>query len=200
MKKICILIPVLEEEKNILKIYNKLNILKFKFDLLFIDDNSKDNTRQKILYLKKKNKNVNFIFRDKKKGIGSAHKDAIKWCYQRKYSTIVTMDCDGTHDPKYIPNLLNKSKYYDMVITSRFKKKNSLKDWPIHRKFLTTSRLYLTKMILNMHHDTSGAFRCFKTSKINLTDILSVESNNYDFFLKVFIICLKKITLFMKFQ
>ena len=102
------------------------------------------------------------------------------------------MDCDGTHDPKYIPNLLNKSKYYDMVITSRFKKKNSLKDWPIHRKFLTTSRLYLTKMILNMHHDTSGAFRCFKTSKINLTDILSVESNNYDFFFESIYNLLKK--------
>ena len=80
-------------------------------------------TRQKILHLKKNNKNIYFIFRNKKKGIGSAHKDGIRWCYKKKYTSIVTMDCDGTHNPKYISSLLKKSKYFDMVITSRFKKK-----------------------------------------------------------------------------
>ena len=97
MKKICILIPVLEEEKYS-KIYNKLNILKFKFDLLLLM------TIQRIIHTKNiisKEKIKMLIFYLEIKGLVQLIK-IIKWCYQRKYSTIITMDCDGTHDPKYI--------------------------------------------------------------------------------------------------
>lgn len=184
MRDICILIPVLNEEKNVTRIFNKLSKLNFKFDIVFIDDNSKDKTKNIILKLIKKNKNIYYLFRKKKRGIGSAHKDGIKWCYKKKYSTIVSMDCDGTHDPKYIPILLKSSKLYDMVITTRFKKVSSLKSWPYYRKMLTFLRFYLSKLILNLNFDSSGAFRCFRTMKIDLKDITSIKSNNYDFFLE----------------
>jgi len=50
-----IIIPVLNEEKNIQLIYNKINKLKnIKKDILFVDDNSTDKTQSKILSLKKK--------------------------------------------------------------------------------------------------------------------------------------------------
>ena len=181
---ICIIIPVLNEEKNIKlilkKIFNKIKTI----DILFIDDNSKDNSRKEIKKNCKKYKNIFYIFRDNVKGIGSAHKEGIKWCYKKKYETIITMDCDGTHDPKYIPKLLNKSKKSDLVLTTRFKSKNSLRDWPIFRKFLTYLRLKLTKLILNMDYDASGAYRCFKTKKIKLKDLTDIESDNYDYFLE----------------
>ena len=92
------------------------------------------------------------------------------------------MDCDGTHNPSYIKKLLAMSKLYDLVITTRFKDKDSLKDWPLSRKFLTILRLIVTKIILNINYDSSGAYRCFCTKKIMLKDILSIKSNNYDFF------------------
>ena len=38
-------------------------------------------------------------------GIGSAHKDGLKYAYKNRYNIILTMDADGTHDPKYINNL-----------------------------------------------------------------------------------------------
>lgn len=182
MVKICIIIPVFNEEDNILPIFSKIEKLKLKLDVLFIDDNSRDFTRKKILNLKKNKKNIFYIFRKKKRGIGSAHKDGIRWCYKKKYVSIITMDCDGTHDPKYIPNLIKKSKFFDLIITSRFKNENSLNDWPVHRKFLTYLRLYITKFILNLNYDTSGAFRLINTNKIKLNDIISVKSNNYDYF------------------
>jgi hypothetical protein len=47
------------------------------------------------------------------------------------------MDCDGTHDPRYFKELFEKSKFYDYVITSRFKKNGLIKDWPIVRKIIT---------------------------------------------------------------
>ena len=126
MNKICLIIPVLNEEKNISKIYSQIKKISIKLKILFIDEKSSDNTKNEIFKLRKKNKNSFYILRKKKRGIGSAHKDAIKWCYSKKFSTIITMDCDGTHNPKYIPRMLEKSKFYDIIITSRFKKNNSI--------------------------------------------------------------------------
>ena len=55
---------------------------------------------------KKRYKRIFLIRRPKKLGIGSAHKDGLKWGYKKKYSIIVTMDCDGTHDPYYINKMI----------------------------------------------------------------------------------------------
>ena len=200
MNKICLIIPVLNEEKNISKIYSQIKKISIKLKILFIDDKSSDNTKNEIFKLRKKNKNIFYILRKKKRGIGSAHKDAIKWCYSKKFSTIITMDCDGTHNPKYIPRMLEKSKFYDIIITSRFKKNNSIFGWPWYRKIITILRLYITKIILNIKYDTSGAYRCFNCKKIPLKEFQDIKSNHYDFFLKVFMCFIKKTIQFMKFQ
>ena len=58
--------------------------------------------KMKYLDLRKENKKVNYIFRKKKLGIGSAHKLRIKIAKKNNYQYVCTMDCDGTHDPKTI--------------------------------------------------------------------------------------------------
>ena len=178
---ICILIPTLNEEKNISKIIKKIKKTNIKLDILFIDDNSNDNSQNIINQFKKNNKNIYSIFRNKK-GIGSAHKDGLKWCYKKKYSTVITMDCDGTHDPKYFKKMLILSKNYHLIITSRFLEKGSISDWPLTRKLITILRHILIKIFLNMSYDASGAFRCINTKKIKITDFLKIKSDGYTFF------------------
>ena len=104
-RRILVIIPVLNEVKNINPIVKKLR-KNNKFDVLFIDDNSTDGTVQNILKEKKKYKRIFLIRRPKKLGIGSAHKDGLKWGYKKKYSIIITMDCDGTHNPIYINRMI----------------------------------------------------------------------------------------------
>ena len=113
MKKI-VFIPTFNERKNISILIKKILNLELDFDILIIDDNSNDGTRNAIDKLKKINKKIHTIYRNQKLGIGSAHKEAFKWCYKKKYKIIISMDGDGTHDPKYIPNLLEKSIHYDI--------------------------------------------------------------------------------------
>ena len=192
-KKILIIIPVLNEVKNIKPIVNKLK-KNNKFDVLFIDDNSKDGTVQNILKEKKRYKRIFLIRRPKKLGIGSAHKDGLKWGYKKKYSIIVTMDCDGTHDPLYINKMIKllASKKIDLVSTNRFLNKNSLDDWSLWRKKLTTLRHYVIKLLLNIKFDSSGAFRCYDIKKIKLQDILIAENDSYSFFWESIFILSKK--------
>ena len=81
-----IVIPTLNEHKNIGTIYKKIVNLYKKANILFIDDNSDDGSKNEILDLKKKDKRVNYIFRKKKLGIGSAHKLGIKIAKKKKLS------------------------------------------------------------------------------------------------------------------
>ena len=190
--KICVAIPTLNEEKNIINIFSRIKKNKIKLDILFIDDNSSDKSQELIKELSKKNKHVNYIFRKKKVGIGSAHKEAIKYIYKKKYDLLITMDADGTHDPKYFKNMILYAKKYDYVITSRFIESGLIKDWPLFRKLITYTRHMLVKIFLGMSLDASGAYRCFYLKKISLKDILEAKNNDYAFFWEVTYIIKKR--------
>ena len=192
MKKNLIIIPTYNEKSNIQNLIN--NIFKYQnnFDLLFIDDNSPDGTANIIKKRQSKNKNIFLILRKKKSGIGSAHKIALKWGFKKKYKRIITMDADGTHNPKYIKKMIKKSNIAHLVITNRFLKKNSLSDWSLIRFFITNLRHFIIKLLLGLPYDASGAFRCYNTSKANINDIIQAKDNGYSFFWESLFILYKK--------
>jgi dolichol-phosphate mannosyltransferase len=190
--KICVIIPTLNEVKNISNILLKIKKTKIKLDIIFIDDNSTDGSQKLITKLSERYKNISYIYRKNKFGIGSAHKDGIKYAYKKKYDLLITMDADGTHDPKYLKKMILKAKDYDYIITSRFIKKGLIKDWPLFRRLLTYSRHYLVKIFLGMNLDASGAYRCFYLKKIAVKDILSAKNNEYAFFWEVTYLIKKK--------
>lgn len=195
MLDILIIIPVLNEEKNIFLIFNKIKQnLKKNFNILFIDDNSNDKTRQNIYYLKKKYKNIFLIKRPRRLGIGSAHKVGLSWGYKKKYKYIITMDCDGTHNPKYINKMLKIAKFQNaqIITTNRFLNKNSLEDWSTWRILLTNLRHIIIKLLLNIQFDSSGAFRLYKTREIQINDILLAKNESYSFFWESIFILTKK--------
>ena len=180
-KKYLLLIPTYNEKRNINYIINKIkDNLNFNYDLLFIDDNSSDGTK-KILK-KLKSKKIKIINRKKKLGIGSAHKDGIKYAYKKGYHFIISLDCDGTHDPQHINKMIKLSLKYDLVLTNRFAFKNSLYGWDFHRKFITTFRHLLVTTLFNTNLDSSGAFRCYNVKKLKLSKILEAKHNGYFFF------------------
>jgi len=179
--KYLIIIPTYNEKKNVSLIIEKINKrVKFKCDVLFVDDNSTDGTIKVLKNIK--SKNVSYIIREKKLGIGSAHKFGIRKAYQLKYRYIITMDCDGTHDPKYIKKMIKDIQNKEIVITNRFTKNDSLKQWDIHRKLITTLRHLFVKFIFRTNLDSSGAFRFYNTDKVKLKNILLAKSDGYSFF------------------
>lgn len=179
--KYLIIIPTYNEKRNVSLIIEKINKrVKFKCDVLIVDDNSTDGTIEVLKNIK--SKNVSYIIREKKLGIGSAHKFGIRKAYQLKYKYIITMDCDGTHDPKYIKKMVKDIQNKEIVITNRFTKNDSLKQWDIHRKLITTLRHLFVTFIFKTNLDSSGAFRFYNTDKVKLKKILLAKSDGYSFF------------------
>ena len=181
MKKI-IIIPTYNENRNVQLIFNKIRKYIKNIEILFVDDNSPDGTLSIIKKIIKKDRKVKYLKRPMRKGIGSAHKDGIKWALKKKYNICITMDSDLTHDPKLISKMLKYSIDYDLVQTNRFLKKNSMKTWPLHRRILTKSRYILLYILLGIKHESSGAFRCYNFNKMNPKLIFFAKNNSYSFF------------------
>ena len=122
MRKISIIIPVLNEGENIQKlvkeIFKNLKKIKkkFKFEIIFVDDNSTDNTHKTLRQIK--NKNIHFYIRKKKPDLSQS---CILGFEKATYNNIIVMDGDLQHDPKYIPKIVNLffSRNLDFVICSR---------------------------------------------------------------------------------
>jgi len=184
--KTLIIIPTLNESKNIKILITKLNILYKKIDILVVDDNSIDGTLNIIHQIKKRKKNIKVICRKKARGIGSAHLHGINYAYKKKYKICITMDADGTHNPVNIRKMLKiiNTKKFDIINTNRFITKESLQDWPLVRKTITYSRYYLVKFILNTNYDSSGGFRCYNLKNIKKKHFWLTKNINYFFLIE----------------
>ncbi len=182
--KTLIIIPTLNEKDNIKKIFSKIKNLNSFLNILFVDDNSNDGTQEEILNLAKK-KFVNYIFR-KKRGIGSAHRDGIKWAIKKNFDFCVTIDADGAHNPSLILKMLKIIKKnpnnIHIVNTNRFLKKNSLYGWSFLRIAITTIRFFLVKIFLNTTLDSSGGLRLYNLKRIK-KKYFNLPKNNEYFYL-----------------
>lgn len=180
--RLLILIPCYNERENAPKIHKRITALKLEADVLFVDDNSPDGTGKILDNLAKLYPNTFVLHRPGKQGVGSAHKAGINWAYKKGYKNLITMDCDFTHPPEYIPVILENSKDYDVVVTSRYIRKKSLEGWNILRKILTLFGHLMTRFILNMPYDATNSFRFYNLEKIPQRIFRLVESDGYSFF------------------
>jgi dolichol-phosphate mannosyltransferase len=120
MIKFSIIIPILNEEKNILKLINKINkaLKNYKYEIIFVDDNSEDNSKLVLFNLKRKYKNIRFFIRKNK--INDLFQSCLLGLKNSKYEYSFIMDGDLQHDPKYIPQMLQKlNNDADVVVACR---------------------------------------------------------------------------------
>lgn len=185
---VLILIPTYNESDNVQRIYFQIRHLYNNFHVLFIDDNSPDGTGKIIDKLIKADTKIHVLHRKRKMGIGSAHLQGIQWAYQHHFKNLLTMDCDFSHSPKYIKKFLYYGKNYDIVIGSRYLKRDSLNGWNWYRKVLTKLGHLLTKYLLRIPYDASGAYRLYRLDKINKKYFNLITAKSYSFFFESLLI------------
>ncbi len=161
-----IIVPLLNEEDNVLKLHQEiLEVLEktdYRFEIIFINDGSTDQTLKRCRKLKP----LKII--DFRKNFGqTACLDAgIK---EAKGEIIVTLDGDLQNDPKDIPALLEKLETENLDVVSGWRKN---RQDPFGKKFISRGAEILRKFLINDGVHDSGctlkAYRreCFK--RINL--------------------------------
>ena len=158
-----IIIPVLNEEKNIYKLTLKIKkyCKNYNYEVIFVDDNSLDGSQKILQSLSKKFKNINFhIRKEKKKDLSASIILGIK---KSKYNSIVVMDGDLQHDPKYLPNIFdiyNKNNPDFLICVRDFEKRRGLS---ILRYFASLALILVVNTLLHKKtSDPMSGFFIFK--------------------------------------
>jgi len=116
--KFSIVVPIFNEGEIIKELVEEiyLSLNELDFEVLLIDDGSKDNTIEIVRSLKSKYKSLRLISHEKNIGQSAAIRTGVKFS---KFPVIVTLDGDGQNDPKDIPKLIN-------IFRSAFKENNAV--------------------------------------------------------------------------
>ncbi|WPO81120.1 glycosyltransferase family 2 protein [Chryseobacterium sp. JJR-5R] len=122
MKKISIVIPAHNEEGNVALVHEKIRqvfsgLSDYDFEIIFVNDGSRDQTQQKLEELSQKYDEVKFIEFSRNFG----HQPAVKAGMDHAYgNAVISMDGDLQHPPELIPELIKKwEEGNDIVFTVR---------------------------------------------------------------------------------
>jgi len=117
MESTLIIIPVYNEEKNILRVIQDIKKKTHHMDILVVNDGSSDKT-QSVL----ERSGVKIISLSYHLGYGVALQTGYKYALEKGYDYVIQMDGDGQHDPSSIEDLLTEVKGgdIDVAIGSRF--------------------------------------------------------------------------------
>src|SRR6476620_234421 len=129
-----VIIPTYNEIENIESIVRAVFSLHRPFDILVVDDNSPDNTADKVLALANEFPNQLFLEkRQKKAGLGTAYVHGFKWALQRHYQYVFEMDADFSHNPADLEKLYNACRVEtgDMAVGSRYVTGVNVVNWPL---------------------------------------------------------------------
>ena len=152
MSKNVIVIPTYNEIGNIDITLKKIEKLTEKFDVIVVDDNSPDGTGefvQNAIDSKSYKLEIFLIQRKGKNGLGTAYVAGFKKAVELKYDFIFQLDCDGSHNPNQLIELISelKSNSCDIVVGSRYIKGITVINWPLSRLLLSIFANYYVKII-----------------------------------------------------
>lgn len=181
-----IIIPTYNEIDNIERMINTIFELYPEVSLLIIEDGSPDGTADVVKEYQKKLKNLFMIERTGKQGLATAYTTGFKWALDRNYNFVFEMDCDFSHDPKQVKDILTEATQNELVIGSRYIDGIRIINWPFHRLLLSYLASIYTRFITNIPvHDTTGGFKCFSRKALESLNLDNVISKGYIFQLEL---------------
>jgi dolichol-phosphate mannosyltransferase len=161
-------------------------------DVLVIDDNSPDGTGRIVDELAAANPRVHVLHRPGKLGLGTATLAAMSYAIEHEYDYLQNMDADGQHPPRYLPGILAGMSKYDVMIGSRYTRGGGTENWPLTRRVISQSVNMLVRFLFRMPvKDASGAYRCYRVSKLKVAHLERTRSRGYSFQQEVLFRCFR---------
>ncbi len=183
MNPALILIPTYNERDNLEPITTAVLAAEPRCDILVVDDNSPDGTGQLADELAKKQPRIKVLHREKKEGLGRAYLHAFRWGLEAGYQYLVEMDADFSHDPKFLPKLIDAAvDGADLAVGSRWVTGGGTINWGPGRQFISRGGSLYARTILGVGlRDLTAGFMCFRRSTLEALDLDAIQSTGYGF-------------------
>jgi dolichol-phosphate mannosyltransferase len=180
--KTLIIIPTYNELENLPPLLKEIFSNAPQTDILIVDDNSPDGTGELAERMSAENPCVHVLRRSGKLGLGTAYITGFKYAIAHGYDAAFEMDADFSHDPRYLPDFLEKIEQADLVIGSRYIPGGRTPNWSLSRRLISGCGNIFARLVLGMPvHDCTAGFRCYRRAVLESIDLDAVESQGYGF-------------------
>src|SRR5437762_2486777 len=171
MKSLSIILPAFNEAANIRHVieeaYQTIPTLTPIFEIIVVNDGSKDGTGEICDELAEELPNLRVVHHPQNRGYGAALKSGIE---RARYDLIFFTDADGQFDLKEVAALLEQTDAYDIVAGYRARRQD-----PPHRLLFAWGWNVLVRLVLGVRiRDIDCAFKVFNRRVFNSIQIQSV--------------------------
>ena len=180
--KTLIIIPTYNEKENLPSLVEAIFSYAPKTDILIVDDNSPDGTGNLADEIHEQDPRVLAMHREGKLGLGTAYIAGFKYAIAHGYDAAFEMDADFSHDPRYLPDFLNKIENADLVIGSRYIQGGSTANWSLFRRFISGGGNLFVRFMLGIPiQDCTAGYRCYRREVLENISLETVQTQGYGF-------------------
>jgi dolichol-phosphate mannosyltransferase len=129
--RVLVITPTYNERDNLEALVAAVLAAPIPADYLIVDDNSPDGTGALADEIAAREPRFKVMHRPGKLGLGSAYRQAFTQALAEGYDAVISMDGDWSHDPQYLPALVEGAKRADLVIGSRYLHGISVVNWEL---------------------------------------------------------------------
>lgn len=184
--KVFVIIPTYNEKENIGGLVSRVLALPVPAEAVVVDDNSPDGTGALLDSIAAAEPRLHVIHRPGKLGLGTAHIAGLRFALEKGADFAVTMDADLSHDPSYIPALLEAAGSFDLVIGSRYVAGGGAVNSPFLRRLLSRGANLFAKTALGLKAgDCTAGFRCYRAAVLRAVDLGAIVADGYSFLIEI---------------
>jgi dolichol-phosphate mannosyltransferase len=177
-----VVIPTYNEIENIEPLLKEVFSSAPNAHVLVIDDNSPDGTAAAVEKIAAAQPALHILKRSGKMGGASAFLEGFSWGISNGFDLLLAMDADFSHDPKYIPVMLNEIENADLVIGSRNVPGGGIENRSLFRNILTKcGALYCRVLLKCPIKDFTGGYNMWRKSTLEKIKLEEVVCRGYSF-------------------
>lgn len=182
-----IIVPTYNEKENIGVLIPLVFQTLPRVYIVVADDSSPDGTGKKVEELKYRYPNLSLISRKSKDGLGRAYINAFgEVLKDSNVRSVVMMDADFSHDPKYLIPMFNKSKNYTVVVGSRYVEGGKTMGWEVWRRILSFCGNFYCRTITGIPiKDCTGGFNVIDAELLRKIDFSKMDMSGYAFIMEI---------------
>jgi len=178
-----VVLPTYDEAANVEPMVEQVRAnLPESAHVLVVDDGSPDGTGEIADRLAARHEAVHCLHRPRKEGLGPAYIAGFRHALAAGAGMVVEMDADFSHEPTYLPHLLEAAERSDLVLGSRYVPGGGVGDWGVLRRAISRGGSLYARAVLKIDvRDLTGGFKCFRREVLEAIDLDAIRSRGYAF-------------------
>ncbi len=184
--KTLVLIPTYNEKDNIPILVTDLMAIP-GVHVMVLDDQSPDGTGTVADELGRKYPGrVQCLHRTGQRGLGVSYLEGFHRAIESDFDFVGQMDADRSHDPQYLPAMIEAAAGADLVIGSRYLHGISVVNWPLRRIILSQFANFYIRTVTGLGlRDITTGYRCWRRESLARLPLDRIVSDGYAFLLDV---------------